>query len=776
MEIQHQQQHISCRWHRRRNNYEGFPPSSSSKLLIFIFTSMMMMMILTNLNNSSLLFVSSLKIRPKLLSVDGSGGSSTSSPITNTNTNNERKNKIEESNDPKKERLNKLEYLIEMYELERKYNKEVGMAISSNSGEKEDTAMLALSSKLKNYYDDFLQYNNHKMIIHNRVPRDIWDGTVNAAKNVANGCWNGLCKFVDSCAEGGIVGAVPGVAHAMVYTAGGLVAGAYQLVQGSINTPTAISESKDGKIYDSHHGLWKDYYLNEEDIEINELFQKVQQHNHDNNRDYVISSSYQSRKLRNRAKRKVKDKEYYQMLNVPVDATYEDIKKAYRKEALRLHPDKNTGSGEEFQKVTSIMKILTNEESRKEYDTKGKCYVESKAKTTGNGNDSTGGADGILVDAYTFFAITFGLSDLIENYVGELKIISWLEHFLHLSTLSNNDNDETSFLDEFDGPSSNSNYSLLEQRRRVLDIALYLRNKIQPYVDGRITKAQFTKACQLEATAIASGDRRRRNDAEEDNDEGTNNNNLFATSFLITIGKSILLEADKYLIDAGGSSSGSSSTIGANIRQFGVAAIKNYESKRALLDSIVSYAGIVTKSIKTAEKSMSSCGCDDGDDSSTTDDHFIDAKLLMNKINVSKLIELVWKYTDYDIYETISNAVHKVLLDKVTIPILQLQRAEALSILGHTFLDMGQTFQLSTTSTSTSKASDDDDDEITTKNNKSKKKKMKMKMKKNNEQILKEQLGNAFFQAFLQKQQQQDDDYDDNDNDNSEKNGNGDDS
>lgn len=65
-------------------------------------------------------------------------------------------------------------------------------------------------------------------------------------------------------------------------------------------------------------------------------------------------------------------KNYYQMLGISRDANAEDIKKAFRKLAMRFHPDRNAGNSEEaeerFKEINEAYEVLGNEQKRLHYD------------------------------------------------------------------------------------------------------------------------------------------------------------------------------------------------------------------------------------------------------------------------------------------------------------------------------------------------------------------------------------------------------------------------
>jgi curved DNA-binding protein len=82
-------------------------------------------------------------------------------------------------------------------------------------------------------------------------------------------------------------------------------------------------------------------------------------------------------------------KDYYKILGVPQTATTEEIKRAYRKLAVKYHPDKTRGdkaANEKFLEINDAHQVLSDPEKRKKYDQFGadfKQYEESGAQPGG---------------------------------------------------------------------------------------------------------------------------------------------------------------------------------------------------------------------------------------------------------------------------------------------------------------------------------------------------------------------------------------------------------
>ena len=66
-------------------------------------------------------------------------------------------------------------------------------------------------------------------------------------------------------------------------------------------------------------------------------------------------------------------KDYYKILGLARGANEDDIKKAYRKMALKYHPDKNKtpGAEEKFKEVAEAYEVLSDKRKREIYDQYG---------------------------------------------------------------------------------------------------------------------------------------------------------------------------------------------------------------------------------------------------------------------------------------------------------------------------------------------------------------------------------------------------------------------
>jgi len=82
------------------------------------------------------------------------------------------------------------------------------------------------------------------------------------------------------------------------------------------------------------------------------------------------------------------DFEYYEILQVSRNATKAEIKKAYRKLAMKYHPDKNPGDKEAeemFKKINEAYQVLSDDEKRAIYDRYGKAGLEGNMGSSGFG-------------------------------------------------------------------------------------------------------------------------------------------------------------------------------------------------------------------------------------------------------------------------------------------------------------------------------------------------------------------------------------------------------
>lgn len=117
----------------------------------------------------------------------------------------------------------------------------------------------------------------------------------------------------------------------------------------------------------------------------------------------------------------VVDTEYYEALDVAPDATEIEIKKAYRKAAIRLHPDKNPDdptAHERFQAVGEAYQVLSDPDLRKQYDKLGKEGAKP---------------DSGFEDPSEFFTMIFG-GEAFQDWIGEISLMKDLTRSMEIST------------------------------------------------------------------------------------------------------------------------------------------------------------------------------------------------------------------------------------------------------------------------------------------------------------------------------------------------------
>jgi molecular chaperone DnaJ len=97
-------------------------------------------------------------------------------------------------------------------------------------------------------------------------------------------------------------------------------------------------------------------------------------------------------------------RDYYEVLGVSKEATKEEIKKAYRKKALKYHPDKNPGdkkAEEHFKEAAEAYEVLSSEEKKARYDRYGHAGM-------GNSGSGFGGHTMTMDDIFSSFGDIFG--------------------------------------------------------------------------------------------------------------------------------------------------------------------------------------------------------------------------------------------------------------------------------------------------------------------------------------------------------------------------------
>lgn len=216
----------------------------------------------------------------------------------------------------------------------------------------------------------------------------------------------------------------------------------------------------------------------------------------------------------------------------------------------------------------------------------------------------------------------------------------------------------------------NSLESKMKQKMREVKIAMYLRDKVQPFVDLTIPGDDFGAAAQIEACKIADGS--------------------FGTTFLNIIGFQLEVEAEEYIGFQNGlwdgykaqAKKGASST-STNMKITG-AAIKAVSAGRK-----------VYKEVEETQQANDQVGENldaSGKKKSKQEMDAEQATLAAKKLeeNLPTILELAWAINTRDIKNTLKNACKKLFADANATMEERMNRATAIKIIGKEFLEIGR--------------------------------------------------------------------------------------
>ncbi len=98
-----------------------------------------------------------------------------------------------------------------------------------------------------------------------------------------------------------------------------------------------------------------------------------------------VASNPKQTRANERSNTRVSKADYYEVLGVSRDASDQELKSAYRKQALKYHPDRNPGdhaAEEKFKQASEAYQVLSDADKRAAYDRYGHAGVSGRARAS----------------------------------------------------------------------------------------------------------------------------------------------------------------------------------------------------------------------------------------------------------------------------------------------------------------------------------------------------------------------------------------------------------
>lgn len=107
-------------------------------------------------------------------------------------------------------------------------------------------------------------------------------------------------------------------------------------------------------------------------------------------------------------------RDYYEVLGIDKSASADEIKKAFRKAAIKFHPDKEGGDEAKFKEASEAYEVLKDQQKRQRYDQFGHAGVGGAS----GGGDPFGGFQGFNGQGFEFNFGDGGLGDIFGSFFG----------------------------------------------------------------------------------------------------------------------------------------------------------------------------------------------------------------------------------------------------------------------------------------------------------------------------------------------------------------------
>ncbi|OQR96407.1 hypothetical protein ACHHYP_15818 [Achlya hypogyna] len=497
-------------------------------------------------------------------------------------------------------------------------------------------------------------------IFSTRNPRDAAAGLSSGLKNMGKGLIGGIGAFVGmpivGAKEQGAVGFAKGLAmgtvSAVVMVGGGAVTGVTQIARGIANTPRAIISSNEDKVWNPETNEWYLYNLAEEAAQVL-------------NEEAPVAAEDKT----------VKETELYDQLGVAPNATDVEIKKAYRKLAMQLHPDKNLNdptASEKFQRLGAAYQVLSDPQSRANYDEHGKDGVDTQ----------------MFMDNSQIYEMIFG-SQAFENFVGELNLMTLQAQ---LGKMGDVEDVEPEHL------FGQTDLVKLKQKKREVQCAVYLAGLLDSYLqdtsENHINFRTSITATAQELASTAFGGTLIGVVGYVYEEQALKHlgfkKSLAAGLGLKNVAKSAHVLATKYRVVTSAFNAYSvARKAGQEMEKAEKAEAKKLEKAGAkTLEKTDADAKASTEADapKNPEEEKEAA-----EKEAAKERRFAEMSRKLQQEAFGSVLEIAWNYTVVDVESTLRNICFKLMKDSGVSPADRVRRAEGLLIMGEIFMASSQT-------------------------------------------------------------------------------------